>query len=84
MNTSDRIASLESQIKVLKVEQSELIRHQAQVELDKWRGRIDDLEVQMHLGAMEVDQLLAPLLEKMQHAWTEAKALLDGKPSDDG
>jgi hypothetical protein len=84
MNNAERIAQLEAQIKALKAEQSELLKQQTKVEVDKWRGRIDDLEVQMHLGAMEADEKLGPLFEKMRHAWDEAKALLDNnKRADD-
>lgn len=83
MNSADRISQLEAQIRTLKAEQTELLRQQTKVELDKWRGRIDELEVQMHLGAMEADEKFAPLFEKMRHAWDEAKALLDGKRTDD-
>jgi hypothetical protein len=83
MNNAERIAQLEAQIKALKSEQSELLKQQTKVEVDKWRGRIDDLEVQMHLGAMEADEKLAPLFEKMRHAWEEAKALLDNKRTGD-
>lgn len=83
MNNTDRIAHLEARIKALRDEQSQLLREQTKVEVDKWHGRINDLEVQMHLGAMEVDEKLAPLIEKMRHAWEEAKSVLDGKRSDD-
>lgn len=84
MNNPERLAQLEAQIKALRAEQSELLKQQTKVEVDKWRGRIDDLEVQMHLGAMEADEKFAPLFEKMRHAWEEAKALLDNtKRTDD-
>lgn len=82
MNNADRINALETQIKTLRTEQADLLRQQTKVEVDKWRGRIDDLEVQMHLGAMEVDEALAPVYEKLRHAWEEAKAILDGLHSD--
>ena len=83
MNNSDRIAHLEAQIKALKAEQSQLLRQQTKIEVDKWHGRIDDLAVQMHLGAMEADEKFAPIFEKVRHAWDEAKALLDHKRTDD-
>lgn len=73
MNSSDRIADLEGQINELKEQLSEVRRQLASAELDQWRGRIDDLEVQAHLGSLEARDQLAPIVERLRNAWLDAK-----------
>jgi multidrug resistance efflux pump len=74
MSTEDRIKTLESQIEELRAKQAELNKQLAQAEIDRWKGRIEDLEVQMHLGAMETNDRLKSLLDQVQHRWAEAKS----------
>lgn len=76
MVQDDRVAELEQQVEDLKGQLRD-VRHQlAAAELDQWQGRIDDLEVQAHLGSMAVRDRLAPVVEELRNAWLEAKARL--------
>ena len=45
MATEDRIKKLEAQIDELRAKQAELNKQLAQAEIDRWQGRIEDLEV---------------------------------------
>jgi chromosome segregation ATPase len=81
MSTEDRIKALESQIEELRAKQTDLNKQLAQAEIDRWKGRIEDLEVQMHLGAMETNDRLKALLEQVQHRWAEAKSQLESSTS---
>jgi ubiquinone biosynthesis protein UbiJ len=78
MSNEDRIKSLEDQIARLQARQEELSKQLAQAEIDRWQGRIEDLEVQMHLGAMEANDRLAGLLEQVRRRWSEATAQYEG------
>ncbi|MGL5826181.1 MAG: hypothetical protein ACRCYU_15415 [Nocardioides sp.] len=73
MTDHERIANLEAQLAKLRTEQAELLRHQARVEVDLWEGRLDDLELQAHLAAMEAEQRLRPALDKARNTWEEAR-----------
>jgi TolA-binding protein len=73
MGNEDRITGLESQIRKLQGEQAELRRQLAKAQLDQWRGRIEDLEVQMHLGAMEASDQLAALMRQLRDKWADAR-----------
>jgi multidrug resistance efflux pump len=78
MSTEDRIKTLEEQIAGLQARQEELSKQLAQAEIDRWQGRIEDLEVQMHLGAMEANDRLNGLLEQVRRRWAEATAQYGG------
>jgi phage shock protein A len=76
MVDDDRIVQLERQVDDLKGQLRD-VRHQlAAAELDQWQGRIDDLEVQAHLGSMAVRDRLDPVVEDLRNTWLEAKAKL--------
>jgi predicted nuclease with TOPRIM domain len=81
MSTEDRIKTLESQIEELRAKQAELNKQLAQAEIDRWKGRIEDLEVQMHLGAMETNDRLKALLDQVQHRWSEARSQVESSTS---
>lgn len=72
----DRTAQLERQIENLEAELSELRRQLAEAELDKWRGRIDDLEVQVHLASLDAQDRLEPLIENLRDTWSNARETL--------
>lgn len=79
--TDDRIAKLESQIKALEAKQSELYQQLADARLDQWKGRLEDLEVQARLGAMETNDRVTALVEQARDRWTDAKSQLRGATS---
>jgi gas vesicle protein len=77
MSNEDRITGLEAQIRKLQAQQAELRKQLAKAQLDQWRGRIEDLEVQMHLGAMEASDKLAALMHQLRDKWADARRQFD-------
>jgi predicted nuclease with TOPRIM domain len=73
MTTEDRIAQLEDQLRDLQGQQAELRKQLAKAQLDQWQGRIEDLEVQMHLGAVEASDKANAQMSKLRDRWAEAK-----------
>ena len=73
MTNEDRITGLEAQIRKLQAEQAEMRKQLARAQLDQWRGRIEDLEVQMHLGAMEASDQLTALMRQLRGKWADAR-----------
>lgn len=81
MSNDDKIAALEQRIDELKAKLDDLQGQLAELELDQWKGRIDDLEVQMHLGAMGAMDRLAPLVERLRNSYLDASASVTGTAS---
>ena len=73
MTNEDRITGLEAQIRKLQAEQAKLRKQLVRAQLDQWRGRIEDLEVQMHLGAMETSDQLTALTHQLRGKWADAR-----------
>lgn len=69
----DRVAALETQIDDLRSQLKDVRRQLSEAELDQWRARIDDLEVQAHLGSLEVKQRLDPVVEELRNRWLDAR-----------
>ena len=78
MTDNDRIDKLESQIAHLETKQSELYNQLAEARLDQWKGRLEDLEVQVHLGAMDTNDRVAALMQKAHDRWDDARRQLGG------
>src|SRR6478672_13526 len=81
MTSEERIERLEAQIKDLNHKQDELYTQLAQAERDRWQGRIDDLEVQLHLGAMEGNDRVRQLMDTLRGAWAQVRRELDNRSS---
>ncbi len=73
MTKRERIEHLEHQISTLRAEQTKLLREQTRFEMDLWQGRVDDLEVQVHLAAMEAQEKLQPKLDQLRITWDDAR-----------
>ena len=73
MTTDDRISKLETKIRKLESQQTDLRKQLAEAQLDQWQGRIENLEVQMHLGAMEVSDELTTLMNRLRGKWADAR-----------
>lgn len=73
MTTEDRIAQLEDQLHELREQQADLRKQLAQAQLDQWQGRIEDLEVQMHLGAAEASDKAKAQMGKLRDRWADAR-----------
>lgn len=81
MVESDRIAVLEASIETLQAQQDDLQERLVRAQLDQWKARIDDLEVQLHLGAMEADEHVSPLLAALRDRLLDARAQADDAAS---
>jgi phage shock protein A len=79
--TEDRITKLEAQIDKLEAKQDELRKQLTQAQLDQWYARIEDLEVQVHLGAMDTSDKVTSLVHQVRQRWTEAKGQFEGAAS---
>ncbi len=79
--TDDRTAQLEAQITQLQEKQDALYLQLAQAERERWKGYVDDLEVQLHLGAMQANDRVRELMEALRRAWADANHELDTKSS---
>jgi chromosome segregation ATPase len=77
MTTEDRITQLEDQIHELHDQQADLRRKLAKAQLDQWQGRIQDLQVQMHLGAMEASDKATAQMKKLLDRWADARRQLE-------
>ena len=73
MTTENRIAQLEDELRELRDQQAKLRQQLAKAQLDQWQGRIEDLEVQMHLGAVETSDKAAAQLKNLRDKWADAK-----------
>ena len=73
MTTEERIAKLEAQIGKLQAKQTELHKQLTKAQIDQWQGRLEDLEVQMHLGAMEASDKLTALMDQLRDRWADAR-----------
>jgi gas vesicle protein len=73
MTTEDRVAKLEGQIDKLQKQQADLRKQLAKAQLDQWQGRIEDLEVQMHLGGMEASDKLTTLMDRLRDRWADSR-----------
>ncbi len=71
--TDHRITALETQIGELRTQLQDVRRQLSEAELDQWRARIDDLEVQAHLGTLEVKQRLDPVVDDLRNRWLDAR-----------
>ena len=73
MTTEDRIAKLEAEIGTLHARQADLRKQLAEAQLDQWQGRVEDLEVQMHLGEMEASDKVTELMSRLRDRWADAR-----------
>ena len=76
MTPEERIERLEAQLERLERKEAELRRQLTEAQLDQWKARIEDLEVQPHLAAMDTSDKVRELLDQSRARWREAKAQL--------
>jgi hypothetical protein len=77
MTSEERIAKLEAQIEKLNTRQSELYKQLGQAQADLWQGRIEDLEVQLHLGAMEGNDRAREMMDALRKRWMQVRGQVD-------
>jgi chromosome segregation ATPase len=73
MTTEDRMTQLERQIDELQAHQADLRKQLAQAQLDQRRGRIEDLELQIHLAVMEANDKLTTLMSQLRDKWADSR-----------
>lgn len=81
MTTEDRIARLEGQITKLQSRQTELNGQLRKAQLELWQGRIEDLEVQMHLAALDANDRLTALADQLRSRWAATRQQMETSPS---
>jgi uncharacterized coiled-coil DUF342 family protein len=72
--TEDRVSALEARIVQLQTQLSETRNQLTDAQLDQWKGRIDELEVQMHLGRLDAREQIAPIVEQLRNWWLDARS----------
>jgi hypothetical protein len=77
MDEDRRTAALEERIEELEVQLEDLHHQLRRAELDQWQGRVDDVELQVHLASMDVREQLAPLMEALRNRWLDAREQLE-------
>ncbi|WP_372733701.1 hypothetical protein [Nocardioides sp.] len=78
MTTEERIADLERQIAELQTQQADLLKQLTKTQVEQWQARIDDLQVQLHLAAMETSDHLTTLTDQLRSKWASARAQMEG------
>ena len=78
MTENERVTKLEAQITDLEAKQTELYNQLAEARLDQWKGRLEDLELQVHLGAMDSNDRIAALMHKARDRWDDARTQFGG------
>ena len=81
MTSEERIAKLEAQIEKLNARQSELYKQLGQAQADLWQGRIEDLEVQLHLGAMEGNERAGEMMDSLRKRWMQVRGQVEDATS---
>ncbi len=81
MSENQRIVELERRLEELQGQHDELRRQLAEARSDQWQARIDDLDLQAHLGAMDAQDTLDPLVEQLRNAWLDARQRFDSRAS---
>jgi ElaB/YqjD/DUF883 family membrane-anchored ribosome-binding protein len=81
MTTDERISKLEAQIDRLEAKEAELRNQLAKAQLDHWYGRIEDLELQVRLGAMETQDRVRTLMAQLRQLWQDTKRQVDDTAS---
>jgi hypothetical protein len=82
MSEDQNTAALEKRIAELEQEQDRLRDALAEAQLEQWEGRVDDLEVQLHLGGMELRDRLEPIVQSIRDQLEETRSrVADGASS---
>lgn len=71
--TDDRIPEIESQIGKLQAQQADLRKQLIKARIEYWQGRMDDLDIQMHTGAVETSGKLTAKMNQFRGTWAETK-----------
>jgi len=81
MATDEQIAAMDTRIEELEDQLGDLREQLLRAQLEQWQARVEDLEVQLKLGSMEVDDRIAPLVERLRNSWLDAQEKVGATPS---
>lgn len=82
MTTDQRVTALEAHLDALHSTQAHLRRELRQTRVDHWQDRIDDIDLQVRLGASDGSERLTQATTKLHATWDQARAELLGASSD--
>lgn len=74
----DRIDALESQIGELRDQLETLNQDLVDAQLDAWRSRVEELELQARLASMDARDEVSSLIDQLRACLTEAREQLKG------
>lgn len=80
----EKVSALEARIDDLESQLEKLREQLVRAQLDQWEGRIEDLEVQLHLGTLELRDRLAPLVDELRNAWSTTRTQVTSTSSSAG
>ncbi|KAA0234996.1 MAG: hypothetical protein JJLCMIEE_01258 [Acidimicrobiales bacterium] len=73
----DSIAELKAEVGELRERMAELNKKVLDAQLEAWRSRFDELDLQTHLGGMDLRDKVQPILDQLNDQWAKARAQLD-------
>ncbi len=73
MSPDITLESLKDQVAELREELTDLNRRFLEEQLEAWGARLDELDIQLHLGRMDVRDDLTPALERLQERLSSAR-----------
>lgn len=76
MTTEQRISDLEARLDNVQEAQGIILRQLARAHVDQWQARIDELELQAHLGAAEASDRIAALSADLNGRWSKVRQQL--------
>lgn len=76
MTTEERITILESRLDDLQKSHDLISAQLNQARIEQWQARIDDLELQVHLGAADARDRLDELTTELSHRWSKVRQQL--------
>ncbi|MBC7633368.1 hypothetical protein [Aeromicrobium sp.] len=81
MSTDERIVALEKHLHTLQATQVDLNSQLKEARLEQWQGRIDNLELQVHLAAADGSDRLTQMSEKLRSAWARTRVEVEDASS---
>ena len=68
-----RIDALELRLGDLQDEVDRVNRELVEAQLDAWKSRVEELELQVRLASMDARDDVAPLVEQLRNRWLDAR-----------
>lgn len=74
----ERIDALEGQVNELRDQLSKLNRDLVDAQLEAWRGRVEELELQARLASMDARDDVSSMMASLRERWTDARTQVRG------